>query len=90
MLDVDDFKQYNDTYGHLVGDSVLLALSSAMRQHVEKGSDAVGRWGGGSSPISLPEDQRAAGAPGCAADSRYDGWSYGRRCNGDIHTCPNG
>ena len=53
MLDVDNFKQYNDTYGHLVGDLVLLALSSAMRQHV-KGSDAVGRWGGEEFAISLP------------------------------------
>lgn len=60
MLDVDNFKQYNDTYGHLVGDSVLLALSSAMRQHV-KGTDAVGRWGGEEFAISLPgaETQQA-------------------------------
>ncbi|MFH1185589.1 MAG: sensor domain-containing diguanylate cyclase [Chloroflexota bacterium] len=53
MLDVDNFKHYNDTYGHLVGDSVLVALSSAMRQHV-KNTDAVARWGGEEFVISLP------------------------------------
>ncbi len=53
MLDVDNFKQYNDTYGHQVGDSVLVALSSAMREHI-KSTDAVGRWGGEEFVISLP------------------------------------
>jgi diguanylate cyclase (GGDEF)-like protein len=53
MLDVDHFKQYNDTYGHLVGDSVLVALSAAMLKHV-KASDAVARWGGEEFVISLP------------------------------------
>lgn len=58
MLDVDNFKQYNDTYGHLVGDSILVALSSAMRQHV-KTSDAVARWGGEEFVISLPNADAA-------------------------------
>jgi len=53
MLDVDNFKQYNDKYGHMVGDAVLVALSRAMRQHV-KSTDAVGRWGGEEFVISLP------------------------------------
>lgn len=58
MLDVDNFKQYNDTYGHLVGDSVLMALSSAMRQHVMN-TDIVGRWGGEEFVISLPNADAA-------------------------------
>jgi diguanylate cyclase (GGDEF)-like protein len=53
MLDVDNFKQYNDSFGHQVGDSLLVALSTAMRQHV-KSTDAVGRWGGEEFVISLP------------------------------------
>ena len=53
MLDVDNFKQYNDRFGHQVGDSLLIALSSAMQSHV-KSSDAVGRWGGEEFVISLP------------------------------------
>lgn len=53
MLDIDYFKQYNDTYGHLVGDRILNALCSAI-QHNIKQTDAVGRWGGEEFVISLP------------------------------------
>ena len=53
MLDVDHFKQYNDSYGHLVGDEVLTTLCSAIKQHI-KSTDAVGRWGGEEFVISLP------------------------------------
>ena len=53
MLDIDYFKQYNDTYGHLVGDQILNALCVAIKQHVKQG-DAVGRWGGEEFIISLP------------------------------------
>jgi diguanylate cyclase (GGDEF)-like protein len=53
MLDVDFFKQYNDKYGHLVGDEVLTTLSGAMKQHI-KNTDSVGRWGGEEFVISLP------------------------------------
>ncbi|HSL28888.1 MAG TPA: sensor domain-containing diguanylate cyclase [Anaerolineales bacterium] len=53
MLDVDFFKPYNDTYGHLVGDRILTLLSATIRQHIKQ-SDAVGRWGGEEFVISLP------------------------------------
>ena len=53
MLDIDYFKQYNDTYGHLVGDKILNSLCTAI-QHNIKQSDAVGRWGGEEFIISLP------------------------------------
>jgi diguanylate cyclase (GGDEF)-like protein len=53
MLDVDHFKRYNDTYGHLVGDAVLVSMCGAMQEHVKK-SDAVGRWGGEEFAIALP------------------------------------
>ncbi len=52
MLDIDFFKQYNDTYGHLVGDRVLKTLCTAIRHHIKQ-SDAVGRWGGEEFVISL-------------------------------------
>ncbi len=60
MLDIDYFKQYNDTYGHLVGDHVLQSLCTAIQQHIKQ-NDSVGRWGGEEFIISLPgADSREA------------------------------
>ncbi len=53
MLDIDFFKQYNDTYGHLVGDQILRTLCTAIKHYIKQ-SDAVGRWGGEEFVISLP------------------------------------
>jgi diguanylate cyclase (GGDEF)-like protein len=53
MLDIDYFKRYNDTYGHLVGDRILKILCTAIRHHIKK-TDTVGRWGGEEFVISLP------------------------------------
>jgi len=57
MLDVDHFKQYNDTFGHLIGDEVLISMCDVIRQHI-KNTDAVGRWGGEEFCISLPNANR--------------------------------
>lgn len=53
MLDLDFFKQYNDTFGHAMGDEILVSLCKAIRNHIKQG-DAVGRWGGEEFAISLP------------------------------------
>jgi diguanylate cyclase (GGDEF)-like protein len=45
MLDLDRFKQINDTHGHAVGDAVLRALGERLRRDF-RGDDVVGRWGG--------------------------------------------
>ena len=45
MLDLDNFKDYNDNYGHLVGDEVLRATAQAIQTHIKQ-KDFVGRWGG--------------------------------------------
>lgn len=45
MIDVDHFKSVNDTYGHLIGDQVLLALARVLQQRL-RNSDLVGRYGG--------------------------------------------
>ncbi|MCK5236721.1 MAG: PAS domain-containing protein, partial [Deltaproteobacteria bacterium] len=45
MFDADNFKEVNDTYGHLVGDEVLEALADIVRQSMRKSNYLV-RWGG--------------------------------------------
>lgn len=45
MLDMDHFKSINDTWGHLAGDQVLLALARVLQQRL-RASDIVGRYGG--------------------------------------------
>jgi diguanylate cyclase (GGDEF)-like protein len=45
MLDIDHFKKYNDTYGHVAGDNVLRMVANALKSSV-RDTDYVGRWGG--------------------------------------------
>ncbi|WPB57139.1 diguanylate cyclase [Xylophilus sp. GOD-11R] len=45
LLDIDHFKRINDTYGHGMGDQVIMSLSRHLRQRL-RGTDVVGRYGG--------------------------------------------
>ena len=56
MMDLDDFKQINDTYGHNEGDQVLIAVSGQIKAALkEHGNGAVGgRWGGEEFMMMLP------------------------------------
>jgi len=53
MLDVDDFKQINDTYGHQVGDSILMQLADLLQNNVRE-TDTVARFGGEEFIILMP------------------------------------
>jgi diguanylate cyclase (GGDEF)-like protein len=54
IIDADKFKSINDTYGHPIGDRVLIALARLIRQRVRK-SDTVGRFGGEEFAVILPD-----------------------------------
>ena len=54
MLDIDDFKQINDEYGHLIGDQILREVSSQISRTIRK-IDIAARYGGEEFVILLPE-----------------------------------
>jgi two-component system cell cycle response regulator len=58
LADVDDFKKYNDTHGHLRGDEVLRQVAQALERE-RRSSDLVARYGGEEFGILLPEVTRA-------------------------------
>lgn len=54
MLDIDNFKKVNDTYGHTVGDEVLKVFARIIRSNIRK-IDTASRWGGEELMIIMPE-----------------------------------
>jgi diguanylate cyclase (GGDEF)-like protein len=54
MIDIDHFKKVNDTYGHPVGDQVLLAMSRVLQQRLRL-SDVIGRYGGEEFAVVMPD-----------------------------------
>nr|WP_092074813.1 GGDEF domain-containing protein [Dendrosporobacter quercicolus]NSL48945.1 GGDEF domain-containing protein [Dendrosporobacter quercicolus DSM 1736]SDN15302.1 diguanylate cyclase (GGDEF) domain-containing protein [Dendrosporobacter quercicolus] len=54
MIDIDDFKQVNDCYGHIAGDKVLRMVADGFRKHI-RSSDVAVRWGGEEFVILLPD-----------------------------------
>lgn len=58
MLDIDHFKEVNDTYGHDVGDSVLIEVGRTLSETIRE-TDILGRWGGEEFLIICPHSTDA-------------------------------
>jgi diguanylate cyclase (GGDEF)-like protein len=58
MIDIDDFKNINDTYGHIVGDKVLIFLANILRKTLRDG-DKIYRYGGEEFVVILNRMQRS-------------------------------
>jgi diguanylate cyclase (GGDEF)-like protein len=61
IADVDNFKLFNDTYGHPVGDEIIKRVAGVLK-HKSRDSDFVGRFGGDEFILILPETYRAGAA----------------------------
>jgi diguanylate cyclase (GGDEF)-like protein len=62
LLDIDNFKGYNDTYGHLEGDRVLAVLAEVIRENL-RSADSAYRYGGEEFTVILPETEGENAVP---------------------------
>lgn len=57
MIDIDFFKNYNDTYGHLAGDDCLIRVADALKGYAQINNGMIGRFGGEEFLLILPRTE---------------------------------
>ncbi len=70
LFDIDYFKKYNDTYGHLAGDDCLCQVAIAASRVIKRPRDTLARYGGEEFAVILP-DTDLKGASFCAEQIRF-------------------
>jgi len=80
MCDIDHFKNVNDTYGHLVGDYVLMDIARLLKTSLKRKADFIARYGGEEFIIVLYDTQSDAAAELCTTIQHtlklFDGFDY--------------
>ena len=59
LLDIDYFKEYNDSYGHLKGDKVLQQIAKTIEKSLKRSTDLVARYGGDEFVVLLPNTDKS-------------------------------
>lgn len=54
MMDIDHFKQFNDSYGHLAGDKIIRLVAQTLKRELKRPTDMVARYGGEEFIVMLP------------------------------------
>ena len=60
LIDIDHFKQYNDQYGHVMGDKCLMSVAKALEGACSRATDLFARYGGEEFVLMLPDTDREA------------------------------